>query len=212
MTEEVRSRIFDPFFTTKGKAGMGLGLSVSYGIVRRHEGTVEVESEVGRGTTFRVKLPLASGDATLPSKEAGGAALPVSSACDLRILVVDDEDYVRELLADILEREGCEVVPAADGHEAMALFEEREFDAVFTDVGLPGMSGWELARFIRERNEEVALAVITGWGDTVSPEERTASRADWVVPKPFSIDRIINLAHEVAQRKAAREMYAVPER
>jgi hypothetical protein len=58
----------------------------------------------------------------------------------------------------------------------------------------------------------VALAVITGWGDTVSPEERTASQADWVVPKPFSIDRIVNLAHEVAQRKAAREMYAVPER
>ena len=212
MTDEVRSRIFDPFFTTKGKAGMGLGLSVSYGIVRRHEGEVEVESEVGRGTTFRVKLPPAAPGAGAPSKEAAGAALPGSSACDLSILVVDDEDYVRELLQDILEGEGCEVVLAADGHEAMAQFEAREFDAVFTDVGLPGMSGWELARFIRERNEEVSLAVITGWGDTVSPEERTASQADWIVPKPFSIDRITNLVREVARRKASRELYAVPER
>jgi signal transduction histidine kinase/ActR/RegA family two-component response regulator len=212
MSEEVRTRIFDPFFTTKGKAGMGLGLSVSYGIVRRHEGTVEVESEVGRGTTFRVKLPLASGAATSAAKDAAAAALPVPSSCDLRILVVDDEDYVRELLEDILSREGCEVVLAADGHEAIAQFESREFDAVFTDVGLPGMSGWELARFIRERNEEVSLAVITGWGDTVSPEERTASQADWIVPKPFSIDRITNLVREVAQRKAARDLYAVPER
>jgi signal transduction histidine kinase/ActR/RegA family two-component response regulator len=212
MTEEVRSRIFDPFFTTKGKAGMGLGLSVSYGILRRHEATVEVESEVGRGTTFRIKLPPAAAGAALPSKDAAAASLPVPSACDLSILVVDDEDYVRELLEDILVREGCEVVLAADGHEAMALFEAREFDAVFTDVGLPGMSGWELARFIRERNEEVSLAVITGWGDTVSPEERTASQADWVVPKPFSIDRIVNLVREVAQRKAARDLFAVPER
>jgi len=212
MTEEVRSRIFDPFFTTKGKAGMGLGLSVSYGIVRRHEGAVEVESEVGRGTTFRVRLPAAAGAAALPAREAGAAPLTVSSACDLRILVVDDEDYVRELLQDILEREGCEVALAADGHEATALLERREFDAVFTDVGLPGMSGWELARYVRGRSDEVALAVITGWGDTVSPEERAASRADWVVPKPFSIDRIVNLVHEVARRKAARDVYAVPER
>jgi len=213
MTEEVRSRIFDPFFTTKGKAGMGLGLSVSYGIVRRHEGTVEVQSEVGRGTTFRVKLPAAPAQAALPARDTVAASLPVPSACDLSILVVDDEDYVRELLLDILEREGCEVWLAADGHEAIAIFERREFDAVFTDVGLPGMSGWELARYVRERNEGVALAVITGWGDTVSPEEQSASRADWVVPKPFSIDRITNLVREVAQRKAAHsDLLALPKR
>jgi len=213
MTEEVRTRIFDPFFTTKGKAGMGLGLSVSYGIVRRHEGTVEVESEVGRGTTFRVRLPAASADAVQPHAEGRVAAqLPVPAPCDLRLLVVDDENYVRELLRDILEREGCEVILAADGHEAMSLFETREFDAVFTDVGLPGMSGWELARYVRRKNESVALAVITGWGDTVSHEEQSASQADWVVPKPFSIDRIINLVREVARRKAAQEMLALPKR
>ncbi|HEV3470337.1 MAG TPA: ATP-binding protein [Pyrinomonadaceae bacterium] len=212
MTEEVRSRVFDPFFTTKGKAGMGLGLSVSYGIIRRHEGTVEVESEVGRGATFRVRLPAATDGAALPAAAASAAQAAVPGPCDLRLLVVDDEDYVRELLRDILEHEGCEVMLAADGHEAISLFEACEFDAVFTDVGLPGMSGWELARYVREKNGGVALAVITGWGDTVSLEEQSASQADWVVPKPFSIDRIVNLVREVARRKAAQEMLALPKR
>ena len=115
---------------------------------------------------------------------------------------------MRDLLKDILEREGCEVSLAPDGREALRLFGSREFDAVFTDVGLPGMSGWELARFIRERDEHIALAVITGWGDTVSPEEQTAAQADWVVPKPFSVDRIVALVREVSQRKSEHSLYA----
>src|SRR5205085_9995274 len=123
------AKVFDPFFTTKEKAGMGLGLSVSYGIIRRHEGTVEVESEVGRGTTFRVRLPKV-GVSALPAKAAAPQAAPSRDAGSLRILVVDDEDYVRELLSDILEREGCEVTLAAEGREALQLYEAGEFDAV----------------------------------------------------------------------------------
>jgi signal transduction histidine kinase/ActR/RegA family two-component response regulator len=203
MGEEVRSRIFDPFFTTKGKAGMGLGLSVSYGIIRRHEGTVEVDSEVGRGTTFRVLMPAAP-TGLPPDMHVSVRPAATPTSCELSFLVVDDEDYVRDLLRDILTREGCEVVTAADGHEALAFFSRGNFDAVFTDVGLPGMSGWELSRQIREHSGEVMLAVITGWGDTVSPEEQSAARADWVVPKPFSVDRIVALIQEIARRKLAR--------
>ncbi|MDQ3919246.1 MAG: ATP-binding protein [Acidobacteriota bacterium] len=210
MSEEVRAKVFDPFFTTKGKAGMGLGLSVSYGIIRRHEGQVEVASEVGRGTTFRVRLPKAGAAASLPAESVPTPELPARDVRSLRILVVDDEDYVRELLSDILEREGCEVTLAAEGREALRLYEAGEFDAVFTDVGLPGMSGWELARAVRERDSEVALAVITGWGDEVSHEERDAAQADWVVPKPFTVERITELVGQVAQRKSGRErLYAV---
>ena len=209
MTEEVRAKVFDPFFTTKGKAGMGLGLSVSYGIIRRHEGVVEVESEVGRGTTFRVRLPKV-GEAALPAQAAAPQTQPSRRDESLRILVVDDEDYVRELLADILEREGCEVALAAEGREALRLYESGEFDAVFTDVGLPGMSGWELARAVRERDSEVALAVITGWGDEVSHEERAAAQANWIIPKPFTVERITDLVREVSQRKSGRDrLYAV---
>ncbi|HST53520.1 MAG TPA: ATP-binding protein [Pyrinomonadaceae bacterium] len=207
MGEDVRTRIFDPFFTTKGKAGMGLGLSVSYGIIRRHEGAVEVESEVGRGTTFRIKFPRAA-ESAQPPRPAAEQPQPARDAGRMTILVVDDEDYVRELLSDILEREGCDVALAPDGREALRLFESRGFDAVFTDVGLPGMSGWELARFIRERDERVALAIITGWGDTVSPEEQSAAKADWVIPKPFSVDRIAGLVQEISQRKSSQDLVA----
>ncbi|HEX3558477.1 MAG TPA: ATP-binding protein [Pyrinomonadaceae bacterium] len=209
MTEEVRAKVFDPFFTTKGKAGMGLGLSVSYGIIRRHEGTVEVESEVGRGTTFRVRFPKV-GAAMLPAKAAAPQAQPMHGAGSLRILVVDDEDYVRELLADILEREGCEITLAAEGREALRLYDAGEFDAVFTDVGLPGMSGWELARAVRERDAEVALAVITGWGDEVSHEEQAAAQADWIIPKPFTVERITDLVNEVSNRRSSHNrLYAM---
>ena len=209
MSEEVRSRICDPFFTTKGKGGMGLGLSVSYGIIRRHEGSVTVESEVGKGTTFRLRFPKADGT-IMPAKAPVPAQLHERADESLRILVVDDEDYVRELLHDILAREGCEVALASEGPEALRLFDAREFDAVFTDVGLPGMSGWELARAVRERDEQIALAVITGWGDTVIPEEQSEAKADWVVPKPFTIDRITDLVREISHRKSERQdLYAV---
>jgi signal transduction histidine kinase/ActR/RegA family two-component response regulator len=209
MSDEVRSRIFDPFYTTKGKGGMGLGLSVSYGIIRRHEGSVEVESEVKKGTTFRLRFPKADGT-IVPAKASVPPQLHERAQGSLRVLVVDDEDYVRELLYDILAREGCEVALAAEGPEALRLFDAREFDAVFTDVGLPGMSGWELARAVRERDDSVPLAVITGWGDTVSPEEQSAAKADWVVPKPFTIDKITDLVREISHRKSEhQDLYAV---
>ena len=202
MSEEVRSRIFDPFFTTKGKAGLGLGLAVSYGIIRRHEGTVEVESESGKGTTFRIKLPIAKGVVkTQPTAELAAPAQVVAQTHGTKILVVDDEEYVRELLRDILEHEGCEVVLADGGHEALALFEVSSFDAVFTDVGLPGMSGWELARAIRERDRLLPLAVVTGWGEAVGSNEQKAAEVNWVVAKPFTIDRIIEIASQVSQRR-----------
>jgi signal transduction histidine kinase/ActR/RegA family two-component response regulator len=210
MSEEVRSRVFDPFFTTKGKGGMGLGLAVSYGIIRRHEGTVEVESERGAGTTFRIRLPSAKA-ALRPEAETPPPTLtlvPQPSGA-ARILVVDDEEHVRELLKDILESEGYGVVVARDGREALALLGGAEFDAVFTDIGMKGMSGWELAHAVRERDAEMPLAVITGWGDAVSSGERTLARVDWVVTKPFDASQILAIAREVARRAEARPRGAV---
>ena len=209
MYPEVRSRIFDPFFTTKGKAGLGLGLAVSFGIIRRHGGNIEVESQYGRGTEFCVTLPVAQIVET-PVVRRDVAAQPqepltltMAHAGDLpptRLLVVDDEDFVRDLLADILEGERCEVKLAADGHEALALFREHEFDGVFTDIGMPGMSGWELAREIRLLNQGIPIAVITGWGELVGSHEQRAAGVDWVVAKPFTADRIAELVREINNR------------
>lgn len=208
MYPEVRSRIFDPFFTTKGKAGLGLGLAVSFGIIRRHGGNIEVESQYGSGTEFRITLPLAKiaekGVAVV--EQTSEAVLPVAapSACvskqecgRMRLLVVDDEDFVRDLLGDILEGEQCDVYLAASGSEALSAFREQEFDGVFTDVGMPGMSGWELAREIRQINSQIPIAVITGWGEAVGSHEQKAAGVNWIVAKPFTADRIAELVQDI---------------
>ena len=119
--------------------------------------------------------------------------------------MVDDEAQVRELLHDILESEGYNVVLAEGGREALLLFDAGNFDGVFTDIGMPGMSGWELARAIRERNQQIPLAVITGWGEAVGSDDQKKAQVDWVVTKPFSADRILELAQEVSQRREAFE-------
>jgi CheY-like chemotaxis protein len=103
-------------------------------------------------------------------------------------------------LADILEGECCEVKLATDGTEALELFREHEFDGVFTDIGMPGMSGWELAREIRQLNAGIPIAVITGWGELVGSHEQRAAGVDWVVAKPFTADRIAELVREINNR------------
>lgn len=211
MLPEVKSRIFDPFFTTKGKAGMGLGLAVSFGIIRRHEGSVEVESEVGAGTKFRISLPKAGASEEPGVVEAETEKLvyetPSAGVARLfdedqpKILVVDDEEAVRELLRDVLESEGCRVYLAPGSREALGLFEAHEFDGIFTDVGMPGMSGWELAHAIRQKNETVPIAVVTGWGEAVGSNEQKEARVDWVITKPFRAERIGELAQEIYKRR-----------
>ncbi|MFN2456123.1 MAG: ATP-binding protein [Pyrinomonadaceae bacterium] len=227
MSAEVRSRIFDPFFTTKGKAGLGLGLAVSYGIISRHEGSVEAESEPGCGTTFRIKLPIAKGimtnkPAPVESEESSqvialnlaerlvtaGAPLTTTTTTTaptypvrIKILVVDDELNVRELLGDILESKDCEAVLAGSGQEALQIFDQMNFDGIFTDVGMPGMSGWEFARAIRKRNASIPIAVITGWGEAVGSIEQEAAQVEWIVTKPFSADRISELVKEISARR-----------
>jgi signal transduction histidine kinase/ActR/RegA family two-component response regulator len=205
MTAEVKQRLFDPFFTTKGKAGTGMGLAVSFGIIRRHEGSIEVDSEPGHGTTFKISLPKVMPVAA-DAADAGSEA-PVLTASDdkIRVLVVDDETHVREVLIEALEAEGCEVVSAQSGEIALALYDQYggRFDAVFTDIGMPEMSGWELCTEIRERSKTIPLAIISGWADAISVQTRNAVNADWVVAKPFDINKICGIAQEIAQRKMA---------
>ncbi|HEY6118652.1 MAG TPA: ATP-binding protein [Pyrinomonadaceae bacterium] len=204
MSQEVKSRLFDPFFTTKGRAGTGMGLAVSFGIIRRHNGAIEVESEPGRGTTFRISLPIAS---------AGPASITTSffnldsptSADTVRVMVVDDEPAVRDVLREALEAEGCEVLVADSGEKALSIYDMRKgnLDVIFTDIGMPEMSGWELAREIRKRSETIPLAIVSGWADAIGRDERQAIKADWVVSKPFDIAAIAEIAREAGSRRKA---------
>jgi signal transduction histidine kinase/FixJ family two-component response regulator len=202
MSPEVKSRLFDPFFTTKGKGGSGMGMAVSFGIIRRHNGSIDVDSEPGRGTTFHISLPVAQEAETTA---APGSARPETSreGDRLRVLVVDDEAAVREVLREALEAEGCEVVVAESGETALSLYDARagKIDVVFTDIGMPEMSGWELASEIRKRSETIPLAIVSGWADAISCDARQAIKADWVVAKPFDIATIAEIAKEVTARR-----------
>ena len=208
MYPEVRSKIFDPFFTTKGTAGLGLGLAVSFGIIRRHGGNIEVESRYGKGSEFRITLPVAKiaeksvrqiEEVETVAPVVSHAAVPVQSEDKrrTRMLVVDDEDFVRELIGEILEGEHCDVYLAESGSAALLAFSTMEFDAVFTDVGMPGMSGWELAREIRQIDAGIPIAVITGWGEAVGSHEQKEAGVNWVVAKPFTADRIVELVRDI---------------
>ena len=197
MSPTIRKRIFDPFFTTKGERGTGLGLSVVYGIVQGAGGSIAVDSTPGRGTLVTIDLPRA-----LPV--APVRAIPIAPGADahaLRVMVVDDEPAVRELLRDILVSLGHEPEIFPSGGEALERYAPGLFDLVFTDLGMPGMTGWELSRAIRARDADVAIAMITGWGAEVGPDALAAAGGDAVVGKPFSIEDVEGLVRLARERK-----------
>jgi two-component system cell cycle sensor histidine kinase/response regulator CckA len=177
---------------------MGLGLAVSYGIICRHEGRVEVESTIGQGTSFIITLPITRTTPTRLNNDSVAKQAKAASESH-RVLVVDDESFIRELLREILESQGHVVAEAEDGLQALELFDSESFDAVFTDVGMPGMSGWDLAKEIRQRNADVPLVVLTGWGEAVSSNERKTAEVNWVVAKPFDLSRIIETLKDISR-------------
>lgn len=195
MPEHVRQKIFDPFFTTKGTQGMGLGLAESYGIVKRHKGRFEVTSQPGKGTTFLVVLP--RGLAKLSAEEAQARAL--ERKVEGRILVVDDEAEQAELLAEMLAGEGHRVDQANSGEEALERFEAAgdAYDLLVTDVSMPGIEGWELARRVREKHPDLGIVVVTGLAANFSDAELEASGVDRILSKPVRLDTFVDTVNEV---------------
>jgi GAF domain-containing protein/DNA-binding NarL/FixJ family response regulator/anti-sigma regulatory factor (Ser/Thr protein kinase) len=185
MTEEVRQRIFDPFFTTKGERGTGLGLSVVYGIVSRHNAEVEVQSAPGQGSTFVLRFPPA------PEGLAEAATRPAPRVSRRgRILVIDDEKEIGDVLADLLVRDGHQVVVTTSGEAGLERLAREPFDLVITDLGMPGLSGWEVARLAKQIRAGIPVAMVTGWGDRIDPAEAEARGVDCVLAKPFKRDTV----------------------
>ncbi len=191
----IKDRIFDPFFTTKGPQSTGLGLSVSYGIINRHHGTITAESMEGKGTAFTLKLPLTG---TADTKEDHREkVIPMQGKHKkARILVIDDEADVRELLRDILSDAGHDVEMAHNGCEGIEMFEKQPYDLVLTDLGMPVMSGWEVAGKIRQMNKCVPIALVTGWNVVLDDAALHSSGVNLVVHKPFQVDQVLNLVKE----------------
>jgi PAS domain S-box-containing protein len=200
MTEEVRQKIFDPFFTTKGVKGTGLGLSTSYGTVARHGGSITVESELGRGSRFCIAFPV---PAELPhSPEA--LPTPVGRRSG-RILVVDDEPQLRDVVTNLLRLEGHMAVGAGSGIEGVEAFRSEPFDVVITDLGMPDLTGLEVSRKVRELSAAVKIVLCTGWNAALSQSEQEASGVDRLLEKPFRLDKLLHLVNDLLQATAEPE-------
>ena len=198
--EPIRQKIFDPFFTTKGPKGTGLGLSMAYGILARHSGRITVESEEGRGTTFRLIFP--------PSDQVAEAAAEPAPASDssvvLRCLVVDDEEEVAEVVADILTTAGHVAMIAGSGQAAVDLFSAEPFDLIFTDLAMPGMTGWQVARAVKARTPEVGVVMMSGFGVEVEPAELRTNGVDLVLSKPLQIKDVLRAMATIQRAGRAR--------
>jgi signal transduction histidine kinase/ActR/RegA family two-component response regulator len=195
--EEIRNRIFDPFFTTKGVQSTGLGMSISYGIISRHKGTITVKSAKGKGTTFTIKLPVVANQ--LEKREII-KSVPLQKR-RARILVVEDEDEVRQLLSDILASEGHEVESAANGSEGIEVFSHNTFDLVFSDLGMPDMSGWEVADEIKRINNKAPVILVTGWNVEINNSEKRTDSVDKIIQKPFEVKQVLRTVQEVMEHK-----------
>lgn len=189
-------KIFEPFFTTKDKdskeAGTGLGLPITYAIVERHGGSIDVDSIIGKGTTFSIWLPydqpLSNGNVSqvidIDDKEQ------LESARKANVLVIDDELYIRDLIRDSLKDQGHNVTTVDNGEEAIELFDANHFDIVFVDYMLPGCSGLEVIKKIKPNNPQTTMILITGSANAYIVEEAMAEGATSFLQKPFTFDQI----------------------
>jgi nitrogen-specific signal transduction histidine kinase len=179
MSEKVRARCFEPFFSTKAEHGTGLGLSMVYGVVQRHGGFVEIQSKPGTGTDVIISIPLIKHYKTMESP----AATP-PSVKSLRILVVEDDPLVREVISAQLTEIGHKPEGAGDGLEGFEKFKQSAFDLVITDRAMPGMNGDQLAIAIKEIKPDMPVMLLTGFGDMI--DETNSPGVDIVVGKPFT--------------------------
>ncbi len=202
MTGEVMSHLFEPFFTTteRGK-GTGLGLAMSYGIVKQHGGWVSCQSELNRGTTFHIYLPRA-GEA-VEAKAATAVSGPVSGGHE-KILVVDDEAAVRTLILMVLRRYGYQLLSAGDGEEAVNMFTEKknEIDLVFLDMTMPKLSGRDTFKKLREIKPGLKVVISSGYPiDLEVFAEEMGMPAQGFVQKPYEAAELARTVREVLDGK-----------
>lgn len=192
MDEETKRRAIEPFFTTKGERGSGLGLAAVYGTVQRHEGFMDIDSELGKGTTVRLWLP---------SNVVQPVELLPEEVPSLKLLVIDDEPSVRETLTLLLRKDGHIVATASDGEEGFDFFQRaylqgNPFNVVITDLGMPKVDGISFAKKVKEVSPETPVILLTGWGFRIRSEE-VKNIVDLVLTKPANYQQIRRALNQV---------------
>jgi len=200
MDEKTRSRVFEPFFTTKGKGkGTGLGLAVAYGIIAQHDGWIDVQSTPGQGSTFRIYLP-ATNEIPEPLEKVQKELSQLQGRGE-HVLLVEDEEAVRDLARKMIEDNGYVVETAADAESALELFEHDpdRFQLVFSDVILPGMDGVRLAELLLERRPDLSVLLASGYSEEAIREE-IRNRNYKLVEKPYDLHTVLELLRKELDR------------
>ncbi len=195
-------RVFDPFFTTKPVGeGTGLGLTISYGIVEEHHGRISVDSRLGEGATVTIDLPAAQEGVRVDATPGGAVPASRGAAARSRILVVDDEQAIRDLLVGLLSLDGHRVEAVRTGVEALRRLAEQPYDAIITDIRMPEMDGIEFYNRILHEHPELARRVIFTTGDTISPDTRAFVEATTApfLAKPFQLRALREVVRTVVE-------------
>jgi signal transduction histidine kinase/ActR/RegA family two-component response regulator len=201
MTEDVRRRCLEPFFSTKGERGTGLGLPMVYGIVKRHRGTMDIESTVGKGTTFIVLVPADTSQSREVQERTQAPAGP------LHVLVVDDEPIARDVLSEYLMGDGHTVDTAANGREGFEKFKAGRYAVVITDRAMPEVGGDQLAAMVKEHAPDTPVILLTGFGDLMNAAGEKPDGVDMVVKKPI---RLATLREVLAKMTSGPGAAAAP--
>jgi signal transduction histidine kinase/CheY-like chemotaxis protein len=195
MSGEIQKHLFEPFFTTKERGkGTGLGLSVVYGIVKQHNGWVNVRSETGKGSVFDIYLPVAA----TPSTNQPDSKIIIKAfrpkGVNQRVLVIEDEQGIREVTAFGLRKSGYQVFEAATVAQARQIFEREKgnFDVIFSDVILPDGNGVKLAEELSALNPKIRIIISSGYMDEQAQMEAIDDKGYQFIPKPYNLTRLIN--------------------
>ncbi|KAB2940738.1 MAG: sensory transduction histidine kinase [Candidatus Methanoperedens nitroreducens] len=194
---EILDKVFEPFFTTKAHGkGTGLGLSTSVGIIKSHSGFIDVQSEVGKGTTFKVYLPSA---ATTETQQVKAQELTTDTGNGEMILVVDDEASIREVTGAILETNGYRVITASDGAEALSLYKEKgtEIKIVLIDMAMPVMDGQTCIRELVKINPEIKIIAVSGLIEKES-FSKVAKQVNTLLNKPYSSEELLKTIKDIS--------------
>jgi PAS domain S-box-containing protein len=183
MTDDVRKRCFEPFFTTKGDEGTGLGLPLTYGFVQRHKGTIDIDSELGKGTVITIRLPCQRKPEVTADEPVDSPDKPTAR---MRVLIIDDELAARTLLVRYLRADRHTAVTADGGEDGLAKFRSGKFDLVITDRAMPDMSGDQVAEIIRKENPDVPVVMLTGFGDIMKEDGHCPLGVNLILSKPIT--------------------------